>query len=102
MKYDYTKIEDYCNQMNNINIDMKKQFDLIQSTIDNISSSWTGSAQEYYLKQTKMISSEFDDFCKELNACIAFLKKCSDSYEQLDKRIKQDINDILKESKIFN
>lgn len=102
MKYDYGKIEDYCNQINNINIDMKKQFDLILSIINNVDSSWTGKASEYYINQAKLFSGKFDDFYRELNACTLYLKKCSDSYNQLDKKVKQEINEILSESKIFN
>lgn len=102
MKYDYKKIENCCNQMRNINIDMKKQFDIIQNSFKQVNNNWTGKASEYYLNEIRDFSSEMEDFYRELNACVAFLQKCSDSYESLDKKFKQEIDDIVNGSKIFN
>lgn len=102
MKYDYTKIEDYCNQMNIVNIDIKKQFDIIENELKQVQSNWTGNASDYYMKQIKNFSLKLDDFYSDLNACVAFLQKCSDSYANLDKKIIGEMNDIIAQSTIFS
>lgn len=102
MKYDYSKIEDYSMQINNIKIDMQKQIELVRNIINQINSSWTGSAADYYIKESTKYFSNIEEFLKELDACTSYLRKCSDSYENLDRRVKQDIDNIISESKIFS
>lgn len=102
MKFSYAKIEDYCSQMKNLNIDMKKQFDSIKDSIRSINSSWTGSASDYYVKQISKVSTDFDEFTKELDNAINYLMKCSDRYDKLDKAIQAEITDSLGNSSFFN
>ena len=78
MKYDYTKIENYCNEIEKISIDMQKQLDEIKSIINTVGSNWTGEASDNYLSKFNKISLNFDDFYNELNACKSFLLKSSD------------------------
>lgn len=101
MKYDYSKIEDYSMQINKIKIDMQKQIDIIRDIISQVGANWVGSASDYYVKESSNYFSNIDEFIKELDACIAYLRKCSDSYENLDRKVKQDIDNIISESKIF-
>lgn len=102
MKLDYGKIEEYVLQLKTINNNMTKELDTIKSCITSINSNWTGSAADNYVSKLSKMSNVFSDFSRELNACALYLQKCSDRYEELDQSIKQEIQDGLINSKIFN
>lgn len=101
MKYEYTKIEDYCNQLKSINLDMRKQLDSIENIINTTDSSWTGNAADFFIEKAKKLTYNFDEFYKELNSCILYMQKCSDEYDKLDKKVQDEIMEELKSSKFF-
>ena len=102
MNLDYGKIEDSVNELNNINTGMRKSFDQIKDTIKIINNSWTGDASDYYLKKANEISIDFDEFSRELKACALYLQKISDYYNELDREVQLEINEIISNSKFFN
>lgn len=102
MKFSYSKVEELCNQLKSINVDMQKRLDEIKNQISTVNSNWTGIAAEFYLEKSKRLTDKFAEFFNELNACTLYMQKCSDNYETLEKQIQQQINDELKNSKIFN
>ena len=101
MKYSYSKIENLCSQIQEIGSDIRKNFDSIQNSINTINSSWTGDAADYYVKQIKKLSFNFEEFTRELNASVLFLEKSSEEYSKLDKNIQNEITEKLKMSKFF-
>ena len=102
MKYSYSKVEELCSQMESINIDMKKRLEAIESAISTVGSNWTGEAANFYLKNSKKLTSNFEEFFTELKACVLYMQKCSDNYEKLEKDIQNQITEALQTSKIFN
>lgn len=101
MKYEYSKIENYCLELEKIGSDIQKQLDEISSIFSTIDHIWTGEAAENFEKKVSKISMNFDDFYDELRACNSFLMKSSDSYEGLDVHLQQELNDIISTSNIF-
>lgn len=101
MKFSYEKVENYAQELNSINNNMSKELDTIKSCINSVNSSWSGQASENYIKKMTSLSNVFDDFSRELRACVLYLQKCSDSYEHLERNIQQEIQDGLISSEIF-
>ena len=102
MKFSYAKIEDYCSQMKALNTDMKKQFDSIKDNIKSVNSNWTGKASDNYIQKVSKVSTDFNEFTRELDNAINYLIKCSDKYEKLEKDIQAEINESLGNSNFFN
>lgn len=101
MKFSYEKVSGYVQELNSINNNMSKELDNIKSCINSVGSNWTGEASDNYVNKMMKLSNIFDDFSKELNACVLYLQKCSEEYESLESNIKQQIQNGLIESKIF-
>lgn len=99
MKLEYDKVAELCLQMNSINTNMKTCLDNIKNALNSSSNNWSGKASESFLKNITDLSSTFDEFSEELNACILYMKKCSSNYEQVDEQV---INGILSQSKFFS
>lgn len=99
MKLDYSKVAELCLQMNSINQNMKTYLDNIKSALNSSGNNWSGKASENFLKNITDLSGTFDEFSKELDACILYMKKCSLNYESVDEQV---INGILSQSKFFS
>lgn len=101
-KLSYTKVEDYVNKMNNLNSNMAKCFNQIRSDLNSTQSYWTGNASDNFKKMSSKISLNFEDFSRELKCCQYYIQKCSEEYQELDNKNKEEIKEILEQSKIFN
>lgn len=102
MKLEYSKIENYVSELNNVNKNINNELDRMKSSIVLAKNSWTGKASENYLEDIYDLFSVLEEFSNELNACSLYLKKCSDSYVELNDKIKRQIEEGLYNSKIFN
>lgn len=101
MKYDYSKIAEYCIELKKINNNMKKYLGNVKKEIKTVNSNWTGSAADKYISKINKLSLEFTKFSKELELCVLYLQKCSSNYEKVDKEIKKNISKTLATSKFF-
>lgn len=102
MKFSYDKVSDLCNNLQYVSIDIQKQLNQIESVINNIDLYWQGNASDYYTKKIKNISLNFEEFYKDINACVSYLQKCSSEYEILDKKIQKEIVERIESSRFFN
>ena len=74
----------------------------IRSDLNSTQSYWTGNASDNFKKMSSKISLNFEDFSRELKCCQYYIQKCSEEYQNLDNKNKEEIKEILEQSKIFN
>lgn len=93
----YPQVESYCNEMHHKGQQLRAKFDDI-NVIANIlinKEYWSSPAAEIYGKELKNVVSKFDQIHKELENCIVYLAKVSDTYQNLDKNLVNGILSIL-------
>lgn len=101
MEFDYSKVADYCSEINSISKNMQRYLDNIKKSIKSVNSNWSGSAANKFMSKSSKLSLEFEKYQTELNACILFMKKSSSNYKNVDKNIKKVIDGALSSSTFF-
>ena len=97
MKFSYSDIKAYCDELHSIAKNIKKTTEQIQNACNALSKNgdWEGNSADNYKAKLKNISSNFDDIYKEIEMAILYLANVSDGYEALDKNIMSEICDNL-------
>lgn len=89
MKFSYTKIEEYCNEMHQIAMNMKNILEEIDQNTANIfkDGSWEGIAASYYFDKFSNVSKRFDEVYNEVENSILFLAQTAEGYGSIDKKV---------------
>ena len=93
----YPKVESYCNEIHHLGQQLKSKFDDVNGVATTLINKehWVSPASETYGKELKNVVSQFDRIHKELENCVLYMAKVSDSYQKLDKNLINGIFSIL-------
>lgn len=89
MKFKSNEIESITNEMENVIKKIQQDFTeikKIKTTLDT-HTYWQGMGSNHYNDKFKNIVNQFDDIISDLNSTVEYLRKITDGYKQLDKKV---------------
>lgn len=97
MKFSYSDIKGYCDELHSIAKNIKNTTEKIENACNSLSKSgdWEGVSFDNYNSKLNNIVSSFDDIYKEIEMAILYMANVSDGYEALDKSIMTEICENL-------
>lgn len=89
MKFSYTQIESYCNELHNVANRMKEILDNVDTSCTSVTNNglWEGNASNHYYSKAKKLISNFEEVYREMEMSVLYLAKCSEGYQAIDKNI---------------
>lgn len=97
MKFSYSDIKNYCDELHNIAKNIKATMDKIEDVSESLSKSgdWDGESFNNYKAKLKKVILNFEDIYKEIEMAILYLAYVSDGYEALEKSLASEICENL-------
>ena len=94
MRMNYSKVEEYQQDLSNISQNIKNIFYDIEEDIKKINKgeNWDGPASNTYIGRIKQLSTNFISVYNELDSLTTYLNSCVNRYKALDSKVKADVN----------
>lgn len=97
MKFSYSDIKGYCDELHSIAKNIKSSTEKIESACNSLSknSDWEGTSADNYSSKLKNLTNNFGDIYKEIEMAILYMANVSDGYEALEKNLASEICENL-------
>lgn len=97
MKFNYTAVESYCEDLNGILNRMENIYEDCQNQINSIKNRdlWTGVAADSFVNKSKNTMEIYNTMLNNLKNIIEYIRLCADNYEKTEKKIIEEITGKL-------